>query len=426
MTLPLTGAGKVSGSLTPSWVLKSGAAAATLDIDFANNRAWLSGALSSVSALLACSRASNGYYLNADGTLTQFSSNQLRTGTNGALFEGAGTNYFPQSGTLDDATIWAGTLHNIAVTQSGTFSGINTYNLVPDGTNTFHRARNATSTSVTTAITYSLIAKANGYSQIGIRETKSGSGCVFNVSNGTNATPSNSGTWVPSNPTITALANGFYCVAITFTAAVADNNQIDILVYPATYTSGDLEGSTAVGNTVSGVLVTAVQGEASAFATSYIPTAATNAARAADVVTFSDTTWFDGTSDTIFAKWTASGRAGTLWAIDAANDTTLSETATGAAKILDAGATFAITTGNTDTAGATAKAAAHMATNDIALCLNGGTVGTDTSATQPGTISAARLGIDLSGANALNGYILEVAAFKSLLVNSAGLQTLTT
>ena len=95
-------------------------------------------------------------------------------------------------------------------------------------------------------------------------------------------------------------------------------------------------------------------------------------------------------------------------------------------RIGDAGATFAITVGNTASAGATVKAAARMATNDIALCMNGGTVGTDTSATQPGTLTASRLGVDLSGANALNSYIRRVAAFKSTLVSNANLQALTT
>jgi hypothetical protein len=153
----------------------------------------------------------------------------------------------------------------------------------------------------------------------------------------------------------------------------------------------------------------------------------TSVARAADVITFADLTWFDGASESLYAEWIAKNVANaTVWALDATNDVTLNEQSGMSPKILDAGATFAITVGNTAAAAVTVKAAARMATNDIALCMNGGTVGTDTSATQPGTLSAARLGIDLSSANALNGYIRRVAAWKSTLLSNGALQSVST
>ncbi len=148
--------------------------------------------------------------------------------------------------------------------------------------------------------------------------------------------------------------------------------------------------------------------------------------RAADVVTFSDLTWFDGTSTSFYVEWVGKGVANAnLFTLDAADDVTLNEQAGISPKLADASATYAITTATTGVAGATLKAAGRLKTNDIALCLNGGTVGVDTSATQPGTLAAARLGVDLAGANSLNGYIRRFSAWKGLQLSNGALQALT-
>ena len=65
---------------------------ASIDLWFASNLIYPSGVFTDY---LSCSRASVGYAKNADGTLTQFASNELRIGVGtGLLVEDARKNLF--------------------------------------------------------------------------------------------------------------------------------------------------------------------------------------------------------------------------------------------------------------------------------------------------------------------------------------------
>ena len=87
------------------------------------------------------------------------------------------------------------------------------------------------------------------------------------------------------------------------------------------------------------------------YPTSYIPTTTVAVTRAADIITFSDLTWFDGASDG-YAEWVAKNvNNAKVWAFDATADKLLDEQTGMSARI--AGATV----GNTVAAGATVKAA---------------------------------------------------------------------
>lgn len=79
-------------TLSVDWQL----AGAAIDLDFANNRIYPSGAFTDY---LSCSRASDGYAKNSAGSWVQFSSNTLRATDLGSLIEDARTNYLLQSGT---------------------------------------------------------------------------------------------------------------------------------------------------------------------------------------------------------------------------------------------------------------------------------------------------------------------------------------
>jgi hypothetical protein len=143
--------------------------------------------------------------------------------------------------------------------------------------------------------------------------------------------------------------------------------------------------------------------------------------RAVDVVTFSDLTWFSGTTDSIYAEWVVKNvNNAKVWAFDATNDKLLDEQTGMSARI--AGATV----GNTAAAGTIAKAAARIVVNDFAITMNGGTVATDVSETAPGTLTASRLGLDLAGANALNSYIRRIGNFKASGLTNAALQAIAT
>jgi hypothetical protein len=407
----------------PEWVLEADDEFARLDIDFVEDVAWNNAAVS-ISSLLTCTRASSGYYTHADGTLESFGSNVLRYGTNGLLVEEARTNLFTRSQEFDNGA-WNKSAATVSANATTAPDGTTTADkLVESATSAEHYAFQSYVAGGAGTWTWSVYVKAGERTKFSYEVTDNvvaSFGGRFDISTGAvEATPgATSGNWSGIAQSITALANGWYRIAITAALSTAADMTITLYHYNG--------GRNYAGDGASGFYMWGGQLEAGAFATSYIPSEGTSVARATDVITFADLTWFDGASESLYAEWIAKNVANaTVWALDATNDVTLNEQSGMSPKILDAGATFAITVGNTAAAAVTVKAAARMATNDIALCMNGGTVGTDTSATQPGTLSAARLGIDLSSANALNGYIRRVAAWKSTLLSNGALQSVST
>ncbi len=404
-----------------AFVLRNGgvnATKATMDILFSTGQAWNAGPVA-ITALLSCSRALAGYYTDLSGCLTSFPANTLRMGNRGLFVEEARTNLALQSQTLGSAT-WTKTRSTVSADSTAAPDGTVTADtLVEDNTATSTHLMTQSITITTTTYAWSIYAKPNGRTWIAIDANDgtprltyfqlTGAGTV-----GTNAAGNTS--------TITPHDNGWYRCTVARTAA-ATGGAFTVFLATADATNS------YSGDAASGVYLWGAQLElstASYGASSYIPTTTVGVARALDVVTFADLTWFDGTSESIYAEWTTRNVASAaVWLFDAANDITLNEQTGMSPRLSDAGATVALTAANTAAAGTAAKAAGRMKTNDYAFCLNGGTVGTDTSATQPGTLAASRLGVDLAGANPLNGYIRRVSAWKTLQIADAALQALT-
>jgi hypothetical protein len=396
-----------------------------LALHFDTDFGWVSGAPATIASTLTVTGgvSTGSLYTKADGTLVSFANNVLRYGTNGLLVEEARTNLAQQSQTLS-AAFYATSEATVGVDATAAPDGTTTADAIVESTNAgnhiFQVANNIT-ISNSTAYTLSFYAKANGRSYLRVF-IDGGSGNLGGASAvdlvGAGSITAGSGV----TKKITQLANGWYRVELT-----ATSGGTTALPYIALRRTSGTGADSYTGDGASGVYLWGMQLEAGAFATSYIPTTSASVARAVEIPTFADLSWFDGTAVSIYAEWVAKNVANaTVFALDAANDVTLNEQSGMSPKLFDAGATFAITTGNTAAAGATVKAAMRMATNDIALCMNGGTVGTDTSATQPGTLAAARLGVDLSGANSLNTYLRRFAVFKGNLLSNSALQSLTT
>ncbi len=391
----------------------------TLDVSFTTGQAWNAGPVA-VTALVTCARALAGYYTDLSGCLTSFAANTARIGNRGLFTEAARTNLCLQSQTFDSAT-WTKTRATASADSTTAPDGTATADsLIEDNTATSTHLATQAITITTTTYAWSIYAKANGRTWIAIDANDGTARLTYFQLSGAGAVGTNA---AGNTSTITPLDNGWYRCTVERTAAATGGG---ITVFLAT---ADATNSYS-GDAASGVYLWGAQVElstASYGASSYVPTTTVGVARAADVVTFADLTWFDGASTSIYAEWTARNVASAaVWLFDATNDITLNEQSGMAPRLSDGGATVAITTGNTTAAGTVAKAAGRMATNDYAFCLNGGTVGADTSATQPGTLAASRLGLDLAGANPLNGYIRRVAAFKTVQVADASLQALTT
>lgn len=415
-----------TGEISPAWVLSSGGVPATMDIDFVNNRAWNAGHyIPSIAALLACTRASIGYYTNLDGTLTQFPANMLRNGTKGLLVEEARTNIILRTQQLDNAS-WTKLAASVTADAATAPDGTATADkIVEAASNAFHGIYQIfTGTAV--AYTYSVYVKAaeRGFCQVFYQDPSSANhGVTVNLSLGTITQTTGSIT----SSAIDARANGWYRVTITKTLTASASWLV--ATFLATSNVAVIAGY--VGDGASGIYAWGQQLEAGATLSSYIPTTTSSATRAADVITFSDLTWFDGAAQSLYAEWTAKSAVGPgqgVWNFTAADSLAIIETTGVTGCIGDISSATYLVSGGSLVASATNKLAAHVAANDVAASLNGAAPGTDTSATAPGTMTASQLGIDLIIAtnNYLNQHVRRVAAFKSQLLSNAALQALST
>ena len=170
------------------------------------------------------------------------------------------------------AGVWAG-VENAALTAGAANSplgALSATSLVPNTTLTgVHRFRENT-TRVGSSITYSIFAKANGYSRIGLRESNAtGASAVFNVSNGTLVATRNAGNLSVGATSIVAFSDGWYRVSVTFTDAASTLQHIGVYVVSDAYVSGEIETATFAGDGTSSILVAGAQAETGSTATPY-------------------------------------------------------------------------------------------------------------------------------------------------------------
>ena len=250
---------------------------------------------------------------------------------------------------------------------------------------------------VTTAIPYtvSIYAKAAERSWFKLRFAVAGSflGAYFNVSSGVVGT-----TDVGFTATITNVGNGYYRCTITTTAAV--NSYFTGVRLASADNTDSYQGIS--GN---GIYFYGLQTEAGAFATSYIPTAASQVTRAADVATIQGSnfySWINQNAGSIYAQFStpASGNRNIIALDDnTANnnirlrtegtDPYLKQAWVGTEQVaLDLG---------TIAANTVYKIAASYQINDYAGVIANGTVGTDVVANTP-IMTMMRLGTDQAGA----------------------------
>jgi hypothetical protein len=222
-------------------------------------------------------RASDGYYTNSDGTLTLFGSGALRRGDRGVLIEGSRTNLILRSQEFDNAS-WTKSGATVTANAASAPDGTTTADtLIEDGTTAPHYA-SATVTTTAAAHTLSVYAKPAGRSWVYIRIADSGNIARVVWFDVTNGVVGATGGGITAS--IQSAGNGWYrCVATIGTAfAGAQNPRIGVA-------SAD-SVETYAGNGTSGIFLWGAQLEASSFASSYIPTVAAAATRAADVLTY--------------------------------------------------------------------------------------------------------------------------------------------
>jgi hypothetical protein len=182
--------------------------------------------------------------------------------------------------------------------------------------------------------------------------------------------------------------------------------------------------NTMVGDGASGVYIWGAQLETGAFATSYIPTEASQVTRTADVATMTGTNfsdWYSAGVGGLVARVLPSTVSGTRPALQF-DDATANEVITLRGNttnpelvIVDGGASQAQIDAGTIAANTAYNLGAAWNTDNCAAAVNGGAAVTDTTATIP-TVTQARLGSD--GTNYLNGQIQTVRYWPQRIIDA--------
>jgi hypothetical protein len=228
---------------------------------------------------------------SAASGVARFDNNPTTGESLGLLIEESRTNLLVYSSEFDNAawskvnscTITANTI----VAPDGTLTGDK---LSRDSAAAAFRLQQLPSVTSGTAYTFTCYAKASQLSWINIGSQSSfptNTNAWFNLSSGVLGTIGSGLT----SASITSVGNGWYRCSITATANATASGSFQIWLAPS-----DNTFTFTAGNTFDGVFVWGAQFEAGSFATSYIPTVASQVTRAADAASMTGTnfsTWFN-------------------------------------------------------------------------------------------------------------------------------------
>jgi hypothetical protein len=326
----------------------------------------------------------------------------------GILIEEQRVNLLLQSETF--STTWADFGFSLDKNYTSP-SGQNTATkIVPDNATTL--ANNALQQDVSksaSAITYtcSIFAKAGEFNRLRllVRDTASGANfarATFNLGTQTVSDgPTVGGTFSAASVSYQNAPNGFIRYCLTFTSGTETSIRPVLVVFDSTATTG---------NGTSGIFLYGAQLEAGAFATSYIPTVASQVTRTADqcaIVAPNFAPWYNQSEGTfvVDASPTNNGCYALAATDGTANEEIVLRYASGgtAAVVRDGGVIQA----NFGTGVLTGKNALAYKLNDFASSTNGGAAATDTSGTLP-TNDQVRLGAARDGSLNINGHIRSV------------------
>jgi len=341
----------------------------------------------------------------------------------GLLIEEQRTNLFQYSEYFDDVAWSKGGATISADSTSSPNGNNNADRLVEDTSTGDHRTFQIASFTSGTAYTFSVYAKASGRNLLQLANTMAGGfASTFDLTAGT-VTNTATGT-----ATITNAGNGWYRCSVSNTSGVtgSSNNQIR-LVDTGTNTS-------YTGNGTSGIFIWGAQLEAGSFATSYIPTVASQVTRNADSASMLGDnfyTWYNPNQGTLSAEVTPYAVAANtlITSFDdgsSANRILIWGTSSGSATRYEvrAGAVTQVNESAASTliANATTKAAAAYKVNDFAFSVNGGAAVLDGVGTVP-AVNKLNIG-GITGASLPTGTIRRIGYYSTRLPNST-LQALT-
>jgi hypothetical protein len=378
---------------------------------------------------LTFSRASTATYYNAAGTLVTAASGSPRLTYDpvthsalGLLVEEQRTNLLTYSEALDNAA-WV---------KNGGASITANVSTAPDGTVTADRLTVVTGASdslespgvsITSGTAYTATARlllgTSATVTLNMSNAAAWSGGVNPSATVNLSTGAITGVAANTTAKVETLPGGWFAVSITATAAATTTSSLRVVPVSSASTTS----------------VWGLQLEAGAFATSYIPTGAASATRAADVVTCSGSAfsqWFNAAGGTVVVDFLAPpglvpSTYPRVWEFqDAADSSLLGIWVNGGGSIrvgvYTAGAWQEINLGAA-TAGGRYKVALRYGASGIAVCCNGGAVATNASTITWANIAKCSIGQSI-GQQWLNAPIRRALAYRRELTN-AQMQALT-
>jgi hypothetical protein len=353
--------------------------------------------------------------LTAASGVARFDHNPTTGESLGLLVEEQRTNLLLQSEDID--TTWSKTRAtsslNSRVSPSGTLTADRLIASTDD--NTHFLSQTFTGTAVSS--TFSVYVKAaglnfvalrlfNGTSQVGL--------AYYNLSTGA------TGTVTAGTAAITSVGNGWYRCVLTATLAASASCTADIQLANADNTNS------FVGNDFDGVSLWGAQLEAGAFATSYIPTVASQVTRAADAAIMTGanfSSWYRADEGTFYSELDTVRLADGATALEVNDGTTANRIIL---RIQNALASHIYTTYNVaqvNQSGTGFPVVANQViqiitaykVNDFKLGFDTRLVVTDTDGTLPGNIFQMSIGSLTSGQSVINGHLRKIAFYPKRL-----------
>lgn len=350
----------------------------------------------------------------------------------GLLIEEQRTNLLTYSVQFDNAAwskVNSSITANTIVAPDGALTGDK---LVEDTTaSSTHLITQSISFTSGTAYTYSIFAKqaeAGRYIQLSFPSAAFTSTLrgTFDLTSGTFQVTAS------ATAAITSVGNGWYKCSITATATATASGSLGIFI--ANSSAATLGAVTYTGNGYSGIFIWGAQLEAGAFATSYIPTVASQVTRAADAPTITGanfSSWYNNAQGTLYSEastYDVSSSGKTGFAIN--DGTTSNRFVTGhstvKAFIAKSGTTQYTNSfgGVTVTNNVASRIALAYASNNVNAAVNGVIGGVDDTVVEVPVVTQSNIG-SLAGTSAsLNGTIRKIAYYPIRLTN-AQLQALT-
>jgi hypothetical protein len=330
----------------------------------------------------------------------------------GLLIEEQRTNLFERSEEFDNA-YWTKTnatiTANTVVAPDGSLTG---EKLIASTEDLEHRIQRGISVAISTAYTFSCYVKKAEYSTFAIRTGPSGAAgllervATVDLNNGSIVSQTVSG-----STQVNFVGNGWYRVSLTTAQTTGSGGLPTFAISPLQFEAFEGDGT-------SGIFLWGAQLEAGAFATSYIPSVASQVTRAADnasMIGNNFARWYNVNEGTLYLDSVNQNGAQAIVALGrgtfatniAFNITNL---------IRSAGTTPTLTLGTA--VAAPVRLAAALKPGDFAASANGAAAVTDsTNLTIQNQANQLQIGNN-AGGNVLNGSIKRISYYNRRLANT--------